>query len=105
MNFPGFADIFRAPNAAPIATLPVPVNSLRHRAPPPPMTLEDFCCLYKLASDLKSKLDAIHIAGPHVLRLVSDTDLRGSGGLDVGELASVRDAQQRWIHALTHPAT
>ncbi len=67
------------------------------------MVLKDFCGLYKLSGDLKSKLDAIHIVGPHVLRLVSDSDLRESGKLDVGEVASLRDAQQRWLHDITHP--
>lgn len=69
------------------------------------MMLDDFCSLYKLAGDIKAKLDMIHIAGPHVLHLVSDSDLRNSGGLDVGEVATVRNAQQRWAHALVNAAT
>jgi hypothetical protein len=67
------------------------------------MKLDDFCRQYKLTDEVKGKLDAIQIAGPHVLRLVSDADLRGDGRLSVGELASVRDAQQRW-HALAYIA-
>ena len=113
VNFPGFADIFRAPNTPEIpaavnavARAPAAIDSVRQRAPPPPpMMLDNFCRLYKLADDIKAKLDIIHIAGPHVLRLVSDSDLRDSGGLDVGEVATVRDAEQRWAHALTHAAT
>lgn len=88
---------------APAAANPRPLQ--HSRAPPPPMSLVDFCQRYDLADSIKSKLDIIHIAGPHVLRLVTDSDLRVSGGLDVGEVASLRDAQQRWIHALTLAAS
>jgi hypothetical protein len=108
VNFPGFADIFRAPNAPPLGPAEPPlaasVNSPHRRVPLPPMELEDFCRQFNLSYELRAKLNVIHITGPHVLRLVSDADLRGEGGLSVGELASVRDAQQRWIHALAHPA-
>ena len=58
------------------------------------MMLDDFCSLYKLADNIKAKRDIIHIAGPHVLCLVSDSDLRDPGGLDVGEVATVCDAEQ-----------
>ncbi|KAF8812902.1 hypothetical protein BYT27DRAFT_7085899, partial [Phlegmacium glaucopus] len=83
VNFPGFADIFRAPNAPPLGpinpAIAAPMNSPRHRVPPPPMELADFCCQFKLSNELREKLDVIHIAGPHILCLVSDADLRGDG--------------------------
>ncbi|KAF8958724.1 hypothetical protein BDZ97DRAFT_1915991 [Flammula alnicola] len=108
VNFPGFADVFRAPNAPPLAPVnpatAAPANSPRHRVPPPPMKLDSFCHRYELSEEIRGKLDAIQIAGPHVLRLISDTDLRGEGRLSIGELASVRDAQLRWTHALANPA-
>ena len=65
------------------------------------MRLDSFCDTYDLSNAIKDKLIAIHIAGPHTLRLITDTDLRAEGGLSVGELASVRDAQLRWSHDAT----
>jgi hypothetical protein len=63
------------------------------------MKLDPFCATYELSDAIKAKLIAMHINGPHVLRLISDTDIRGEGGLSVGELASVSDAQLRWSHS------
>lgn len=111
VNFPGFAEIFRQPNApalaGPLVPLPIPNGEApaaphppqRRQPPLPPMILDPFCATYELSDAIKDKLIAIHITGPHVLRLISDTDLRGEGGLSVGELASVRDAQLRWSHS------
>jgi len=89
--------------AAPLAELPIPNGEAaprppRCQAPLPPMKLDSFCTAYNLSDAIKDKLVAIQIAGPHVLRLITDTDLRGKGGLSVGELASVHDAQLRWSH-------
>jgi hypothetical protein len=63
------------------------------------MKLEIFVAQYDLSNDIQAKLASIHVAGPHVLSLISDTDLRGEGKLSIGELASLRDAQTRWKHA------
>lgn len=108
VNFPGFADFFRQPNPPAIPQVgplvPIPngaVNhaALQHEAPLPPMKLEIFCAQYSLSDDIKIKLTSIQVAGPHVLSLISDIDLRGEGKLSIGELASLRDAQTRWKHA------
>jgi hypothetical protein len=66
------------------------------------MDLFVFCMKYRLSVQIKTKLEAIQITGPHVLCLISDADLRGEGALSVGELASVRDAQFRWQDELTN---
>jgi hypothetical protein len=97
VNFPGFADIFRLPNMPPL--LPG-VNP----APPPTMKLDEFCEQYELSDSIRKKLGNIQITGPHVLCLISDSDLRGEGQLSIGELASVRDAQLRWNHYFANPA-
>jgi hypothetical protein len=110
VNFPGFAEMFCQPNAAlpaPVnstAAAPNPINSPCRRAPLPPMKLDDFCKQYLLSDLIEDKLCNIQITGPHVLRLISDSDLRGEGNLSIGELASVRDAQLRWNHHLANPA-
>jgi hypothetical protein len=106
VNFPpNFADIFRQPNqqmAGPLG--PLPIHAVNHlhpqpEVPLPPMKLETFVAHYNLSDDLQAKLVSIHVAGPHVLSLISDADLRGEGKLSIGELASLRDAQTRWKHA------
>ncbi|KAJ3543455.1 hypothetical protein NMY22_g3140 [Coprinellus aureogranulatus] len=61
-----------------------------------PMELDDFAMLFGLSENITFKLAAADIPGPHVLRLVSDKDLREDGKLSIGELATVRDAEQRW---------
>ena len=71
---------------------------LEIQVPLPPMKLALFCTQYELSDEIKEKLSAIQIVGPHVLSLVSDTDFRGEGRLSIGELASLRDAQLRWNH-------
>ena len=101
VNFLGFADFFRQPNAAiPLGPLPIPNGAANraHEAPLPPMKLEIFCAQYSLSDDIQMKLASIQVAGPHVLSLISDLDLRGEGKLSIGELASLRDAQTRWKH-------
>jgi hypothetical protein len=101
VNFPGFVDFFRQPNPAiPLGPLPIP-NGAADRQPEallPPMKLEIFCAQYSLSDDIQMKLASIQVAGPHVLSLISDLDLRGEGKLSIGELASLRDAQTRWKH-------
>jgi len=64
------------------------------------MELSIFCTWYFLSQTIQQKLEAIQVAGPHVLPLISDADLCGGGALSIGELASVRDAQLRWNNSL-----
>ena len=100
VNIPGLGDLFRQqlppppvePLAAQNLNLPAPARHL-----PPRTKLDDFCTRYDLLESVKDKLMAIQITGPHILHLVSDVDLRGDGKLSVGELASLRDAELRWM--------
>jgi hypothetical protein len=59
------------------------------------MALSDFCSQFDLSPDIEDKLSLINIVGPHLLRLVNDQALREEAHLDLGELAGVRDAQER----------
>jgi len=107
LSFPGFADMFQpdnAPLAAPLPPPPAAINSPRHCAPLPMMKLDQFCLDYKLSWDIKQKLRAIQVTGPHVLRLISDVDLCGDGKLSIGEVASIRDVQMWWNHTHANPA-
>ncbi|KIJ15654.1 hypothetical protein PAXINDRAFT_99503 [Paxillus involutus ATCC 200175] len=62
----------------------------------PKMDLRTFCDHYNLSLAILQKLDSMEITGPHGLRFVSNTDLREIGKLHIGELADVRDAEERW---------
>ncbi|KIJ15656.1 hypothetical protein PAXINDRAFT_133790 [Paxillus involutus ATCC 200175] len=62
----------------------------------PKMDLYTFCGHFNLSFTILQKLRSMKITGPHGLRFVSNTDLRESGKLDIGELADVRDAEERW---------
>ena len=97
VNFSGLADLLKQ-NGTPVVPPAVPAAVFAKNEPlPPPMALALFCDQYHLSNDIKRKLDSIHISGPHVLRLITDTDLRGEGTLSIGELASLRDAHMRWM--------
>lgn len=85
VNFPGFAELFTHANA-PVIAPPAPAPPVPHAATIhnvashqhahlPPMDLAIFCTKYKLSVQIKTKLEAIQIAGPHVLHLISDGDL------------------------------
>jgi len=60
------------------------------------MTLADFCEKFDLSVFILQKLDVLHVTGPHALRFISNQQLVEVGGMDIGELADVRDAQERW---------
>jgi hypothetical protein len=64
------------------------------------MDLHTFCDHFNLSLAILQKLDVMKITGPHGLRFVSNTDLREIGKLHIGELADVRDAQERWTLGL-----
>jgi hypothetical protein len=61
------------------------------------MSISNFCCKFELSADVKEKLSGINITGPHLLRLIDDAALRTEARLDLGELAGVRDAEERWL--------
>jgi hypothetical protein len=102
VSFPGFAELLlqsRTPaTSVPVTTEPGPLATVPASRLLPPMELFIFCDRDHLSHDVRVKLDAIQVTGPHLLSLISDADLRGEGGLSIGELASVRDAQMRWKH-------
>jgi hypothetical protein len=66
---------------------------------PRKIDLDDWCQMYELSNTIQYKLRALDITGPHALRFVTDEDLRSVGNLSLGELADVRDGQERWSKA------
>jgi hypothetical protein len=61
------------------------------------MTLNAFCVHSDLSDAIKVKLTSINVTGPHVLHLIDDAALWKEAGLDIGELATLRDAEERWM--------
>jgi hypothetical protein len=62
----------------------------------PKMNLATFCERFNLSDFILQKLDTMQITGPHGLRFVSNQQLVEAGNMGIGELADVRDAQERW---------
>lgn len=62
----------------------------------PRLTLDEFCARFTLSDDIKKKLTEKKITGPHALRFISDEELQTKLGLEIGELADLRDAQEQW---------
>jgi hypothetical protein len=89
-------------SAAPTAANPCPPQQnsnaphVIHAALVLKMRLSNFCDRFDLSIFILEKLDALKVTGPHALRFVSDTQLVEKGGLDIGELVDVRDAQEHW---------
>lgn len=107
MNFEGLADVLRvarghderpadAAHAAPQAQ---PAQATRFL--PPRMALADFCLHYQLSATTAGKLSGMEVAGPHILRLLSDEDLMSDGKLSKAQIAEVRDGEERWLADVT----
>lgn len=61
------------------------------------MSLNVFCVQSNLSGAIQHKITSINVTGPHILCLIDDAVLRKEAGLDIGELATVRDAEERWM--------
>jgi hypothetical protein len=99
VNFDGLAELLRGPpsvNREPAPAIPVPAKAPIDVTKWPKMDLAEFCERYDLSAALKEKLLALGVQGPHVLCWIKDVDLRGEGHLLLGELGTLRDAEQRW---------
>jgi hypothetical protein len=102
VNFEGLVDVLKHLNPAlqqplPALQQPLPVSNPPHNCPPPKISVHVFCARFDLSPAIEAKLGGINVTGPHLLRLIDDTALQTEGGLDLGELAGVRDAEERWM--------
>ncbi|KAG2113831.1 uncharacterized protein F5147DRAFT_570720 [Suillus discolor] len=91
VNFAGLAELIR-----PSSPSKNPTCSTKTMSIPPKLDLQSFATWFGLSGQLHDKLKAIHLDGPHLLRLVSNEQLQTEGGLSLGELAVLRDAEERW---------
>jgi hypothetical protein len=85
----------RLPVAAPSPKKPIDVTKW------PKMDLATFCDQFDIPNQLQNKLVNLCIQGPHALCWIKDQDLREEGGLALGELGTLRDAEQRWKNFCT----
>ena len=60
------------------------------------MSLAAFCEHYMVSDQLKEKLIKLSVQGPQALCWIKDEELQGEGGLLLGELETLQDAEQRW---------
>jgi hypothetical protein len=96
-DFEGLAAMFQGNKPPPGPQVPAnPVPRPIRAAQVPKMTLIAFCERFDISDFVLQKLDVLKITGPHGLRFVTDEQLVHAGQLDIGELADVRDAQERW---------
>jgi hypothetical protein len=102
VSFDGLAELLRgsvplAPlMAAPLAAAPPPRNPVNDITKWPKMDLVTFCDQFEVPNQLRDKLVSLCIQGPHALCWIKDEDLRREGNLALGELGTLRDAEQRW---------
>jgi hypothetical protein len=66
------------------------------RRPPNTTPFVDFSFQYSFSNDLHTKLENAHVTGPHLLRLITDENLK-SAGLSFAQIAQVRDSYERWL--------
>lgn len=60
------------------------------------MMLDIFCERFSLTVAVLQKLNIMKITGPHALRFVTNQQLVELGGMEIGEIGDVRDAQEHW---------
>ena len=98
ISFDGLAELLRGPTnkiTTPAPTAPATPATTDY-SNIPAMTLAAFCERYAVPEQLKKKLIDLGVQGPQALCWIKDEDLRGEGGLLLGELGTLRDAEQRW---------
>lgn len=60
------------------------------------MSLTACCECYEVTEQLKVKPIKLSVQGPQALCWIKDEDLCGEGGLLLGELGMLQDAEQQW---------
>jgi hypothetical protein len=96
-NIPGLTDLIDARNDTNCPSKPQADVLL---ALPGKTSLFDWCNKYNLSEAICTKLEYVDITGPHALCFVTDKDLKTAANLSLGELADVRDGQERWSKSL-----
>ena len=104
VSFDGLANLLRGP-AIRQETPSIPTTATTTKTIDvtkwPKMDLQTFCQQFEIPEILETKLLMLAIQGPHVLSWIKDEELRGEGQLALGELGTLRDAEQRWRNYCT----
>ena len=98
ISFDGLTELLCGPTnktPGPAPTMPA-VHVATDYSDIPAMSLAAFCEHYMVLDQLKEKLIKLSIQGPQALCWIKDEELQGEGGLLLGELGTLRDAEQRW---------
>lgn len=96
INMSGLADLIH-PHLPLQPIHPSPSNVAPSSSLPPKMTITNFCRLYDIADEIRDKLIAAKITGPHAFRRLTDDDLKREAQLVMGEVCDVRDGENRWL--------
>ncbi|KAG2032962.1 hypothetical protein BDR03DRAFT_872939, partial [Suillus americanus] len=100
VNFSGLAELLNARQNPDTTTIQSVQQPPRPAQLPPHLSLEAFCDYYDLPHSVYDKLDGHQISGPHLLRLISNDQLRTECALSIGELAAIQDAEEHWKESL-----
>ncbi len=53
--------------------------------------------MYDISDATFKKLRAMEVDRPHLLRIITDTDLKVEGKISTSQVAAIRDAEQCWL--------
>jgi len=84
-----------------VSAAPMPAKEPIDVSKWPKMDLATFCECFELPNNLRDKLHRLGVQGPHVLHFIKDEDLCAEGTLLLGELGTLRDAEERWKNLCT----
>ncbi|KAF8223278.1 hypothetical protein L208DRAFT_1317741, partial [Tricholoma matsutake] len=103
VSFDSLAEILCGPLAQPGMHVAMPESPKRavNSSKWPKLSLNDFCMDYEIPEPFHDKLQKLCIQGPHTLCWISDDDLHQEGGLVLGELGTLHDAEQHWKNHCT----
>ncbi|KAJ7573588.1 hypothetical protein C8J56DRAFT_840017, partial [Mycena floridula] len=104
VSFPGFAEAIARMSESRNVSPEVRRQSTPSEAPsaptiPPKMDLAVFVCQHQLSATIHEKLRKLDISGPHILRLMENSEL-AEGGLSNGQIAVIQDAEQHFLHGV-----
>ena len=88
------------PNQNAIQTQPAPQPLSATNWPLNMTSLADFAWQYGFSPELHNLLQKAHVTGPHLLCLITNTDLK-EAGLNFAQLAEVRDAYDQWLEGVS----
>ncbi|KAF8877867.1 hypothetical protein BD779DRAFT_1613105 [Infundibulicybe gibba] len=84
------------PGPSPLTPATSPMLLPSSRNPGPRIPLAEFCTLYDLSENIRSRLDEQGYIGSHTFRFAELQELKDAVGLKSGEIAQLKDAVFQW---------